>query len=52
MKQRQKLLTEEQRRAMATLGCDAIQGYLAAAPMDAPGIAAITSAVAEQTLLA
>jgi EAL domain-containing protein (putative c-di-GMP-specific phosphodiesterase class I) len=44
--------TEEQRRAVATLGCDGVQGYLVAPPMDAPGIAAITDAVDEQTFFA
>jgi EAL domain-containing protein (putative c-di-GMP-specific phosphodiesterase class I) len=44
--------TEEQRSAMRALGCDAIQGYLVARPMEASGVAAITSAVAEQTFVA
>ncbi|MGZ5685952.1 MAG: putative bifunctional diguanylate cyclase/phosphodiesterase, partial [Usitatibacter sp.] len=44
--------TEEQRRAMKAYGCDAIQGYLVARPMPASGVAAITSAVAEQTFFA
>jgi len=44
--------TEEQREAVKALGCDAIQGYLAARPVDAAGIAAMTRAAAEQTLFA
>jgi diguanylate cyclase (GGDEF)-like protein/PAS domain S-box-containing protein len=44
--------TDEQRRHMARLGCDAIQGYLPARPMDAAAIAEMTSAVAEQTFFA
>ncbi len=44
--------TEEQRQLVRDLGCDAMQGYLAARPTDAAGIAAMTRAAAEQTLLA
>ncbi|MEP7262545.1 MAG: EAL domain-containing protein, partial [Usitatibacter sp.] len=44
--------TEEQRQLVRTLGCDAMQGYLAARPTDAAGIAAMTRAAAEHTLFA
>jgi diguanylate cyclase (GGDEF)-like protein/PAS domain S-box-containing protein len=44
--------TGEQRSAMQAFGCDAIQGYLVSRPVDASGIAAMTSAVAEQTFFA
>ena len=44
--------TEEQRHSVRALGCDGMQGYLAARPMDAAGIAAMTRAAAEQTLFA
>jgi EAL domain-containing protein (putative c-di-GMP-specific phosphodiesterase class I) len=44
--------TEEQRGLMQALGCDGMQGYLAARPVEAAGIAAITRAAAEQTFLA
>ena len=44
--------TEDQRRMMNLLGCDGIQGYLVAYPMEAAGIAAMTEAVAEQTFFA
>ena len=43
---------QEQFEAMRALGCDAMQGYYVARPTDAAGIAAITRAVAEQTLVA
>jgi diguanylate cyclase (GGDEF)-like protein/PAS domain S-box-containing protein len=44
--------TEEQREAMVAMGCDSMQGYLAARPVDAAGIAAMMRAAAEQTLFA
>ena len=44
--------TEEQRDAMHALGCDGMQGYLLARPMDAAGIAAMMRAAAEHTLFA
>ncbi|HSJ96540.1 MAG TPA: EAL domain-containing protein, partial [Myxococcota bacterium] len=44
--------TEEQREAMAALGCDAMQGYLVARPMDSEGIVALMRTAAEQTQFA
>ena len=44
--------TAEQRALMKSLGCDGMQGYLVARPVEAAGIAAITRAAAEQTFLA
>jgi len=44
--------TEEQRLSVRHLGCDGMQGYLAARPTDAAGISAMTRAAAEQTLFA
>jgi EAL domain-containing protein (putative c-di-GMP-specific phosphodiesterase class I) len=44
--------TEEQRESMVAMGCDSMQGYLAARPVDAAGIAAMMRAAAEQTLFA
>ena len=44
--------TQEQRDTVTALGCDAMQGYLAARPTDAAGIAAMMRAAAEQTLFA
>jgi EAL domain-containing protein (putative c-di-GMP-specific phosphodiesterase class I) len=44
--------TEEQRESMTAMGCDSMQGYLAARPVDAAGIAAMMRAAAEQTLFA
>ena len=44
--------TEEQLASMRALGCDSLQGYYLARPMDAAGIAATMRAAAEQTLLA
>jgi diguanylate cyclase (GGDEF)-like protein/PAS domain S-box-containing protein len=44
--------TEEQRQSVRTLGCDGMQGYFAARPTDAAGIAAMMRAAAEQTLFA
>jgi diguanylate cyclase (GGDEF)-like protein/PAS domain S-box-containing protein len=43
---------EEQRGLMQALGCDSMQGYLVARPVDAAGIAAMTRAAAEHTFLA
>ena len=44
--------TEEQLASMRALGCDALQGYYLARPVDAAGIVAMMRATAEQTLLA
>jgi EAL domain-containing protein (putative c-di-GMP-specific phosphodiesterase class I) len=44
--------TEEQLDSMRALGCDSLQGYYLARPVDAAGIAATMRAAAEQTLLA
>jgi diguanylate cyclase (GGDEF)-like protein/PAS domain S-box-containing protein len=44
--------TQEQLDTVRSLGCDALQGYFLARPVDAAGIAATMRAAAEQTLLA
>jgi len=44
--------TEEQLETMRALGCDSLQGYYLARPVDAAGIAATMRAAAEHTLLA
>ena len=44
--------TEEQLATMRALGCDSLQGYYLARPVDAAGIAATMRAAAAQTLLA
>jgi diguanylate cyclase (GGDEF)-like protein/PAS domain S-box-containing protein len=44
--------TAEQMESVRALGCDSVQGYFVARPVDAAGIAATMRAAAAQTLLA